>query len=204
MYHVAQPDTNRFTKFKGTFGPLQAIAQIRLEYADGSVETVGTDEQWRANPGPITSPRFSAARILTRGSSPPGGTNRGLTVQNGHPPLWSTARAVNSRDCLAPRHHFADLKFTGPWPPTRSPTGRGVRPGPERPPRAANPGERSGGSRVRLMPAELTNSSGLVDQGSMGAGRRGRFWCTYTKGTTAPKPGRQSSGPSAAATCRCI
>ena len=54
MYHAAQPDTNRFTKFKGSFGPLQAIAQIRLEYADGSVETIGTGGEWRAAPGPIT------------------------------------------------------------------------------------------------------------------------------------------------------
>jgi hypothetical protein len=37
-----------------TFGPQKAIAQIRLEYADGSVETVGTDESWRVAPGPIT------------------------------------------------------------------------------------------------------------------------------------------------------
>ena len=37
-----------------SFGPLKAIAQIRLEYADGSVETIGTDEQLARAPGPIT------------------------------------------------------------------------------------------------------------------------------------------------------
>jgi len=42
-----------------TFGPLQAIAQLRLEYADGSVEIIGTDETWRVAPGPITFPRSS-------------------------------------------------------------------------------------------------------------------------------------------------
>ena len=38
-----------------SFGPQKAIAQIRLEYADGSVEIIGTDENWRVAPGPITS-----------------------------------------------------------------------------------------------------------------------------------------------------
>ncbi len=52
MYNV--PDTtNRFAKFRGAFGPLKAIAQIRLEY-DGRVEYVGTDGRWRASAGPLT------------------------------------------------------------------------------------------------------------------------------------------------------
>ena len=46
MYNVLGGG-NRFTKFKGSFGPQKAIAQIRLEYADGSVEIIGTDESWR-------------------------------------------------------------------------------------------------------------------------------------------------------------
>src|SRR5208282_3289883 len=55
MYNV------RTTRFKPpgwtpySFGPQKAIAQIRLEYADGSVEIIGTDENWRVAPGPITS-----------------------------------------------------------------------------------------------------------------------------------------------------
>jgi hypothetical protein len=35
-------------------GPVQAIALIRLEYADGSVENVVTDGQWHCASGPIT------------------------------------------------------------------------------------------------------------------------------------------------------
>ena len=52
MYQVL--GGGRFTKFKGSFGPQKAIAQIRLEYTDGSVEIVGTDENWRTAAGPIT------------------------------------------------------------------------------------------------------------------------------------------------------
>src|SRR5512140_2382059 len=51
MYNVAG---GRYTKFTGSFGPLKAIGQLRLEYADGSLEFVGTDASWRRAPGPIT------------------------------------------------------------------------------------------------------------------------------------------------------
>ena len=39
MFNVsAQATGNRYKKFTGSFGALQAIAQLRLEYADGRVE----------------------------------------------------------------------------------------------------------------------------------------------------------------------
>jgi hypothetical protein len=37
----------------GSFGPLQAIGLVRLEYADGAVENVVTDEKWKVSSGPI-------------------------------------------------------------------------------------------------------------------------------------------------------
>ena len=54
MYNV--PDgKGRYVKFVGSFGQRQAIAQIRLEYADGSVQVVGSDASWKAcSNGPIT------------------------------------------------------------------------------------------------------------------------------------------------------
>jgi hypothetical protein len=39
------------------------------------------------------------------------------------------------------------------------------------------------GSKVRLMPSELLERDGAVNQGSMGAGHRGAIWCEYTKAT---------------------
>ncbi len=54
----------RYIKEHGwSFGPLQAIGCIRLEYNDGSVETVATDGSWRVNSGPIT---FSAHQARGR------------------------------------------------------------------------------------------------------------------------------------------
>ena len=52
MYNVNS--RGRYKKFRGSFGPLKAIAQIRLEYADGTVEIIGTDHSWRVAPGPMT------------------------------------------------------------------------------------------------------------------------------------------------------
>ena len=51
MYNVVG---GRYKKFTGSFGPLKAIAQLRLEYADGSTELIGSDANWRLAPGPIT------------------------------------------------------------------------------------------------------------------------------------------------------
>jgi alpha-L-rhamnosidase len=53
MYNI-QPDSIRYVKFLNSYGPLKAIAQLRLEYADGTVKTIGTDKTWQVAPGPIT------------------------------------------------------------------------------------------------------------------------------------------------------
>ena len=53
MYNVPA-GSGRYTKFTGSFGSRRAIAQIRLEYGDGSVQTIGTDAQWKWSNGPVT------------------------------------------------------------------------------------------------------------------------------------------------------
>ena len=48
----------RYSKFRESFGPPRGIVQLRLDYADGSSGTVGSDGSWKAAPGPIV---FSCA-----------------------------------------------------------------------------------------------------------------------------------------------
>ena len=174
----------RFTKFKGSFGPQQAIAQIRLEYADGSVEIIGTDGSWRSAPGPIT---FSSiyggedldARLVQPGwnkshfddskwepaqvVSGPGGELRGLSCAA--PPLRkfeihqpvATHTLTNGDmvfDLGQNASHVPQLSVTGP-----------------------------AGSKVRLLPSELLDGDGAVNQSSMGAGHRGAVWCEFSKAT---------------------
>ncbi|MGC3988592.1 MAG: family 78 glycoside hydrolase catalytic domain [Chthoniobacteraceae bacterium] len=79
-YNVHRYQPARFTPpaYKPySFGPLQAIAQLRLEYADGSVETVGTDSNWKTSAGPITTSSMYAgedfdARLVQEGWDQPG------------------------------------------------------------------------------------------------------------------------------------
>jgi alpha-L-rhamnosidase len=53
MYNV--PDIpGRYTKFTGAPRALKALVQLRLDYADGRVETVVSDPGWKVAPGPIT------------------------------------------------------------------------------------------------------------------------------------------------------
>ncbi|MFZ1073688.1 MAG: family 78 glycoside hydrolase catalytic domain [Verrucomicrobiia bacterium] len=166
-----------------SFGPLKAIALIRLEYADGSVETVGTDESWRAAPGPIASSSIYSgedfdARLVQQGWNKvnfndskwlpaiavngPGGELRGIS--RAAPPIreYEIHKPVLSRtltngdvifDLGQNASHIPKISVSGP-----------------------------AGSKVRIIPSELTNSYGSANQGSMGASRAA-IWCDFTKAT---------------------
>ena len=181
MYQVL--GGGRFTKFKGSFGPQKTIAQIRLEYADGSVETIGTDKNWRVAAGPITfnsiygGEDFDARRVQNGWNkinfddskwSPailvdsPGGEMRGLSYAA--PPVREfeihqlvSAITLTNGDIIFDlgqnAAHIPKISVTGPV-----------------------------GSSVKLFPSELTNEDGSINQGSMGAGHRGAIWCEFIKG----------------------
>ena len=50
MYNVKG---GRYTKFTGSFGPPKLIAQLHLDYTDGTGEVVVSDPSWLTAPGPI-------------------------------------------------------------------------------------------------------------------------------------------------------
>ncbi|MDR3457422.1 MAG: family 78 glycoside hydrolase catalytic domain [Verrucomicrobiae bacterium] len=190
MYNVT--GGGRFTKFKGSFGPQQAIAQIRLEYADGSVEFVGTDDQWQVTPGPIIfssiyggedrdarrehtgwnqagfdDSKWTPALVV----SGPGGELRGLSAAA--PPIKKfEVHQVVSSHALTNGDIVFDLGQNAAHVPQISVTG-------------------PAGSQVRVMPSELLGEDGSANQGSMGGGHRGYIWCEYTKATN----GRETWSP---------
>ena len=165
-----------------SFGPQKAIAQIRLEYADGSVETIGTDENWRVAPGPITSSSiysgedFDARRVRPGWSkinfddskwSPaivvngPGGELRGLSCAA--PPIREfevhqpvAAHTITNGDIIYDlgqnAAHIPKISVSGP-----------------------------AGSKVRVIPSEL--GDGMVSGGSMGEKPHSAIWCDYIKAT---------------------
>jgi hypothetical protein len=182
MYNVLGTG-GRYTKFTGSFGPQKAIAQIRLEYADGSVAVVGTDDHWRVAAGPIVfssiygGEDFDARRVQANWAKPdfddskwspaqvvsgPGGTLRGLSCAAPpirafeiHRPL-ATQTLTNGDvvfDLGQNAAHVPEIVVTGP-----------------------------AGSRVQLIPAELTNRDGSVSQSSMNASRKS-VRCEFTKAT---------------------
>jgi alpha-L-rhamnosidase len=182
MYNVL--GGGRFTKFKGSFGPQKAIAQIRLEYEDGRTESFGTDENWRVAPGPVTfssiygGEDFDARRVQKNWDQPdfddaqwtpalvvngPGGELHGLSCAA--PPIHefeihqpvATHTLTNGDivfDLGQNAAHVPKISVTGP-----------------------------AGAKVQLLPSELLGGDGAINQGSMGAGRRGAVWCEYTKAT---------------------
>ena len=180
----ASCQSNRFTKFKGSFGPLKAIAQLRLEYADGSVEIVGTDEQWRTPAGPLTFCSVYGgedfdARLVQPGwdkinfndtkwspaqvTAGPGGELKGLSCAA--PPIRAfeihkpvSTRTLTNGDALFDLGQNASHMFRF---------------------QASGPA----GSVIRIYPAELIKDDGTVNQSSMGAGRRGPVFCEFTKAT---------------------
>jgi alpha-L-rhamnosidase len=184
MYHVVR--RNRFVKFTGSFGPLRAICQVRLEYQDGSTEIVGSDESWRTLAGPtIFSSIYGGedfdARLNPQGWDQPGFDDRAWrsAVQivrpagklRGHSVAADPLRAIQIHTPIAVRpltngevlydlgqnaSHMPRLRVTGP-----------------------------AGSVVRLTPSEIINADGTINQSTMGAGRRGSSWWEYTKGTDA-------------------
>lgn len=177
MYNVERP-AGRFTKFSGSFGPLKAIAHLRLEYAVGLMEIVATDGNWRISPGPITFSHIYGgedydARLEASGwDSPgyndanwiaavvldgPGGKLRGDSVAA--PPIREieTLKVANVRKLkLGERCVFLyDLGQNASMMPRLTVQG-------------------APGATVRIMPSELLHDDGTVDRTSCGGGNA--YW----------------------------
>ena len=181
MLHVVRPE-GRFAKFKGSFGPQRAILQLRLEYVDGTVEGVSSDETWKTHPGPIT---FSSiyggedfdARRLPAGWSSPGFADTGWTSaalyagesgalrgmsRAAEPVAPIETRPVASRRELAPGVELYDFGQNASFMPRL---------------RVSGPA----GSTIKLTAGEVVNEDGTINRSTMGGAHRGSAWWSYTK-----------------------
>jgi hypothetical protein len=181
MYNI-QPDDTRYVKFLNSFGPLKVIAQLRLEYEDGAVETVVTDQSWQVAPGPITFNNIYAgedfdARLVETGwdepgfkpdskwtaameTSGPGGTLKGISCAA--PPIRAieTLQPVSAKKLNAGTIVF-DLGQNCSQMPRLSVSG-------------------ARGSFVRIIPSELLKSDGTVDRASCTQDGVRPAWWQYT------------------------
>lgn len=164
MYNVAG---GRYIKFAASFGRPRFILHLRLEYNDGSVESVVSDQEWKVAASPTT---FSCiyggedydARQEQPGWDRPGfeakgwepvervGDASGILTSQMQPPVqvievYHTVKVTEP----TPGIHVYDLgqNFSG-WPQI---TVRGA-----------------AGAQVRLTPGELLDNEGLVSQRSSG------------------------------------
>ncbi len=175
MYRVAKG--GRYAKFERSFGPLQAIARIRLEYEDGSVAIIGTDESWRAGISPMTfssvyggedwdarleqkgwnNPGFDESKWLpVENSTGPGGELRGISrsappirIFETHTPIsqHQVKTNVTIYDLGQEASHMTRFTVRGPT-----------------------------GSKVRVTPSELLKPDGSLFVNNY----NGRAWSEYT------------------------
>lgn len=183
MLHVVRLP-GRFAKFVGSFGPQRAILHLRLEYADGSVETVATDETWQTQAGPIT---FSSiyggedydARLVQAGWNRPGFAAPGWTpavmfsgesgVLRGQSHAAEPVAPIETRPVtavreLAPGVVLYDFGQNASFMPRL---------------RVSGPA----GSVVKLTAGEVVNADGTINRSTMGGAHRGSAWWQYTKAT---------------------
>jgi hypothetical protein len=175
LYNVQE---GRYHKLVSAFRPLAAIAQVRLEYEDGTVDRVGTDGEWRVAPGPIVFSNVYGgededARLAPRGWDEPG-FDQGA---------WSAAAVMDapSRVLRGASHAPPAFRTFETLAPVAV---RELRPGvavydfgqnASMMPRLRVRGE--AGASVTLIPAELLKADGSVDRGSVGGGEA---WWRYT------------------------
>jgi alpha-L-rhamnosidase len=170
----------RYVKFKGSVGPRKAIALIRLEFANGSVENIVTDERWQKHGGPIT---FSCvyggedfdARLVPRGWDSAGFAATDWTAVQ---LVGGPGGALRGLSAAAP-----PLKLVETYAPkTITPLRDGVSVydfGQNAPFIAKLKVRGAAGSIVRITPAELIRPDGSIDRGSVGG--RQAYW-QYTLG----------------------
>lgn len=183
MLHVVRPP-GRFAKFLGSFGLQRAILHLRLEYADGSVETVATDGTWKTQAGPIT---FSGiyggedfdARLVQAGWNRPGFADAMWTpavvftgesgVLRGQSHAAEPVAPIETRGVAAVRELASgvvlyDFGQNASFMPRL---------------RVSGPA----GSVVRLTAGEVVNDDGTINRSTMGGAHRGSAWWQYTKAT---------------------
>lgn len=174
----------RYTKFKGSFGGQKAIAQIRLDYADGSTETFVTDAQWRMDDGPITFGTVYGgedfdARLVQRGWDAPKFNDS----------KWRPAQIVSGPggelrglSCSAPP--LREIEVLQPIAITQLTNGVAVYDfGQNAPLMARFKARGPAGASVKAIPAELVTTNGYADRSSCGGRRGDAYWKFTLAGT---------------------
>ncbi|MBC7828750.1 MAG: family 78 glycoside hydrolase catalytic domain [Chitinophagaceae bacterium] len=175
MYRVKKG--GRYAKLENNFGRLQAIAKIQLEYNNGSIETLTTDDRWKAGKSAmIWSSIYGGedwdARDVERGwdnpgfndslwlpveiRNGPGGQLKGLT--HAAPPVRTFGVfGPTSKKEIKPNFTIYDLGQNASYISRLTARGRA-------------------GSKVKITPGELLNPDGTLFRNNY----NGRSYSVYT------------------------
>lgn len=183
MYNVGHPG-DRYTKFIGRYRPLQMRCHLILEYDDGEVETVDSDESWKTQTGPTTychiygGEDFDAIKVPMGWNAPgfedgdwiscaistttqPKGVCCG--VSQAAPAIKVieslSVQKVNRMDEVTSTYDFGQNSSSLPGLKVKG----------------------EAGSKIRITPSELLNPDGHIDRSSVGGGSA--YW-EYTLGGT--------------------
>jgi alpha-L-rhamnosidase len=166
-FHYVPPVKGRYRKLKSAFGFPKLIARIRLEYEDGTIEDVVTDRSWKAAPGPIV---FSSiyggedynAGLEQAGWNVPGFNDRSwqnAILVPGPPELNSQmAEPLKVQEKFEPRS--VTRAANGHWVYDLGQNASGII-------RLSVKGRK--GDTIRIVPAELLNGDGSVNQRPIGS-----------------------------------
>jgi alpha-L-rhamnosidase len=187
MYNVKG---GRYVKFKGSFGPLKAICQIRLEYEDGTTQIIGTNKDWLVKAGPITFSCVYGGEDYDSRLEPHGWNRAGFDNSRAS---QSSTGWTNAQELDGPGGKLKGLCYAAPPIKTfdilKPVSINQLRPTVEvydlgqntaLIPRLKTKGP--AGSIVRIIPAELLNTDGSVDRRSCSGGRPG-YWQYTLAGT---------------------
>lgn len=174
MYNV---EGNRYLKFKGSFGPLKAIAQVRLEYVDGTTQIIGTDNQWRTSPGPITFSSVYGGEDYDARLQPHGWDQPGFNDSKWQPAQVFDGPGGELRGLSAaapPIRAFDRLKPVSVKPLSAGVTVYDFGQNASLIPRITVQG--TAGATVRIIPAELLNDDGSVNRRSAEPNLAPSYW----------------------------
>jgi alpha-L-rhamnosidase len=166
MYLIHRGRFSSNTNMMSYYGPVQAIASIRLEYTDGSVENVVTDNQWRCASGPITFSSAYGGEDYNAQLEPQGWSQPGFNASAWDNPeeLGGPGGTLKGLSCAGP----PILAFVGLTPVSQKEIKPGIT--------VYDLGQNASimlrlkvsgpaGSTVRVIPGELVKKDATVDSG---------------------------------------
>jgi hypothetical protein len=179
MYNVTGGPGQRYLKFKGSFGQPKMVAQVQIEYTDGTSDTIGTDDSWKSGDSPVTFSSIYGGEDEDGQLETPGWDQPRFDDSS-----WSKAVACDGpggelsciKDSAPPirvAQVFEPVKITQPKPGTYVyDMGQNCAQIPLIKVRGPK------GAKVRIEPAELLGEDGMINPRT-GSKREGTF-CVYT------------------------